>query len=117
VWIEAIAAKGTSLTTIASLVPADWDEITPAWMSVALARQHPGAEVDHITAEDELPSTEDVWLRYRASVAHGLALWLATASAGAAWQRPDIAVALAKRYCAAYEDLDTAAALDEIGGD
>ncbi len=66
---------------------------------------------------DELPSAEEVWLRYRASVAHGLALWLATASAGEAWQRPDIAVALAKRYCAAYEDLDTAAALDEIGGD
>lgn len=61
------------------------------------------------------PSAEDVWLRYRASVAHGLALWLATASAGEAWQRPDIATALAQRYCAAYEDLDTARAVDSIG--
>lgn len=63
---------------------------------------------------DERPSAQEVWLRYRASVAHGLALWLATASAGEAWQRPDIAVALAKRYCAAYEDLDTPAAVEAI---
>lgn len=63
---------------------------------------------------DEQPSADEVWLRYRASVAHGLALWLATASAGEAWQRPDIAVALAQRYCAAYEDLDTVAAVAQI---
>ncbi|CAN5511156.1 hypothetical protein BH09ACT8_BH09ACT8_17070 [soil metagenome] len=63
---------------------------------------------------DELPSAQEAWLRYRASVAHGLALWLATASAGAAWQRPDIAVALARRYSIAYVDLDTPAALDRI---
>ena len=63
---------------------------------------------------DERPSAQETWLRYRASVAHGLALWLATASAGAAWQRPDIAVALARRYSIAYVDLDTPAALDRI---
>lgn len=63
---------------------------------------------------DELPSADAVWLRYRASVAHGLALWLATASAGEAWQRPDIATALARRYSIAYVDLDTPAALDAI---
>jgi hypothetical protein len=65
--------------------------------------------------DDERPSRDEVWLRYRASVAHGLALWLATASAGEAWQRPDIAVALAQRYCAAYDDLDPGAALERIG--
>ena len=59
----------------------------------------------------ELPSPEEIWLRYRASVAHGLTTWLATASAGELWQRPDIALALAQRYSAAYEDLDTAQAL------
>jgi hypothetical protein len=63
---------------------------------------------------DEKPSATETWLRYRASAVHGLALWLATASAGAAWQRPDIAVALARRYATAYVDLDTAAALDTI---
>ena len=30
---------------------------------------------------DELPSADEIWLRYRASVAHGLTLWLCTASA------------------------------------
>ncbi|MDV3127913.1 phosphotransferase [Mycobacterium sp. 21AC1] len=64
----------------------------------------------------ELPTTEEIWLRYRASVAHGLTLWLATASAGELWQRPDIALALAQRYSAAYEDLQTAAAIADICG-
>ncbi|OBK16162.1 phosphotransferase [Mycobacterium asiaticum] len=63
---------------------------------------------------EELPSAQEVWLRYRASVAHGLAIWLCTASAGELWQRPDIAIALAQRYSAAYADLDTAEALVEI---
>lgn len=63
---------------------------------------------------DELPSTDEIWLRYRASVAHGLTLWLCTASAGELWQRPDIALALAQRYSAAYEDLQTAQALADL---
>lgn len=63
---------------------------------------------------DELPSPDEIWLRYRASVAHGLMTWLATASAGELWQRPDIALALAQRYSAAYEDLQTAEALADL---
>ncbi|WP_029117220.1 phosphotransferase [Mycobacterium sp. URHB0044] len=63
---------------------------------------------------DELPSLDEIWLRYRASVAHGLTLWLCTASAGELWQRPDIALALAQRYSAAYEDLQTAAAIADL---
>jgi aminoglycoside phosphotransferase (APT) family kinase protein len=63
---------------------------------------------------DELPSSDEVWLRYRASVAHGLTLWLCTASAGELWQRPDIALALAQRYSAAYEDLQTADAIADL---
>ena len=62
----------------------------------------------------ELPSADEIWLRYRASVAHGLTLWLCTASAGELWQRPDIALALAQRYSAAYEDLQTAAAIADL---
>jgi hypothetical protein len=57
---------------------------------------------------------DEIWLRYRASVAHGLTLWLCTASAGELWQRPDIATALAQRYSAAYADLNTHAALADI---
>jgi hypothetical protein len=63
---------------------------------------------------EEMPSPNEVWLRYRASVAHGLTLWLCTASAGELWQRPDIALALAQRYSAAYEDLQTAAAIADL---
>ncbi|MGW0163289.1 phosphotransferase [Mycobacterium sp. NPDC003323] len=63
---------------------------------------------------DEMPTVEEVWLRYRASVAHGLTTWLATASAGELWQRPDIALALAQRYSSAYEDLQTAEALRDL---
>jgi hypothetical protein len=66
---------------------------------------------------DELPSLEEIWTRYRASVAHGLTLWLCTASAGGGlWQRVEVAVALAQRYANAYGDLDTAAAIADISG-
>ena len=64
---------------------------------------------------DELPSADEVWLRYRASVAHGLAIWMATLSGGDAWQGADICLALAQRYGAAFVDLQTREALDTIG--
>jgi hypothetical protein len=64
---------------------------------------------------DEVPTADEVWLGYRASVAHGLTLWLCTASSdGGLWQRIEVAVTLAQRYAAAYADLDTASALAEI---
>ena len=63
---------------------------------------------------DEMPSAEDVLLRYRASVAHGLAIWMATLSGGDAWQSPAICLALAQRYAAAFIDLDSRAAIDAI---
>jgi hypothetical protein len=66
-------------------------------------------------AADECPSVDEIWLRYRASVAHGLTLWLCTPSAGELWQRPDIAITLAQRYSVAYADLQTAA-LEDISG-
>ena len=63
---------------------------------------------------DEMPTADEVFLRYRASVAHGLAIWIATLSGGDAWQRPDICLAFAQRYSAAFIDLDTRAAIDAI---
>jgi Ser/Thr protein kinase RdoA (MazF antagonist) len=66
---------------------------------------------------DEMPTADEVWLRYRASVAHGLAIWMATLSGGDAWQRPDICLAFAQRYSAAFIDLETRAALDTIDPD
>lgn len=69
----------------------------------------------HLPA-DEMPTEHDVWLAYRASVAHGLAIWMATLSGGDAWQRADICLAFAQRYAAAFVDLETPAALDAICG-
>ncbi len=63
---------------------------------------------------DEMPTADEVWLRYRASVAHGLAIWMATLSGGDAWQRQDICLAFAQRYSAAFIDLETRAALNAI---
>jgi len=63
---------------------------------------------------DERPSAEEAWLRYRASAAHGLATWLATAADDGAWQDPDISMTLAQRYGAAFVELDTPSALDEL---
>ncbi|MBX7433301.1 phosphotransferase [Mycobacterium sp. Y57] len=64
--------------------------------------------------DDEVPTEQDVWLGYRASVAHGLAIWMATLSGGDAWQRPDICLAFAQRYAAAFVDLETPDAIDAI---
>jgi hypothetical protein len=63
-------------------------------------------------ADDERPSREDVWTRYRASVAHGLTVWLATAASS--WQRLEVSLALAQRYAAAFLDLDTPNAIDRL---
>ncbi|CAJ1508963.1 phosphotransferase [[Mycobacterium] holstebronense] len=65
----------------------------------------------------QLPSAEEIWLHYRASAAHGLAIWIATLSGGDNWQRPDISLALAQRYAAAFTDLDTRGALGALDSD
>lgn len=62
--------------------------------------------------DEERPSFEELWLRYRASVAHGLAIWLVTAASD--WQRLDLSLALAERYAAAAVDLDVRAAIAEL---
>jgi aminoglycoside phosphotransferase (APT) family kinase protein len=66
-------------------------------------------------SDAERPSRAETWLRYRASVAHGLTMWLATAASNT-WQRPEVSLALAQRYAAAFEDLDTMSAIDELTG-
>lgn len=62
--------------------------------------------------DGECPDLDAVWLRYRASVAHGLTLWLATAAS--TWQRPEVSLALAERYAAAFVDLETPRAIDQL---
>lgn len=62
----------------------------------------------------EQPSAEEAWLRYRASVAHGVAMWFVTAADPGGWQRPEVSATLAQRYAAAFVDLDTPGALDHV---
>ena len=60
--------------------------------------------------DTERPTWDTLWARYRASTAHGLALWLATAASDA-WQRREVSFALVERYAAAFNDLGSAEAL------
>jgi aminoglycoside phosphotransferase (APT) family kinase protein len=62
---------------------------------------------------DQQPSREEAWLRYRASPAYGLAIWLSTLGTDG-WQRHEVSLALAQRFAAAFVELDTLAALDEL---
>ena len=69
--------------------------------------------VAELTIPNGWDAITPAWMT-RASVAHGLAIWIATLSGGDAWQRPEICLAFAQRYAAAFVDLDTRAALDSI---
>lgn len=60
----------------------------------------------------EPPSPEEAWLRYRASAAHGLAIWLITVLSNV--HAHERSLALVQRYAAAFADLDTPAAVDRI---
>ena len=60
--------------------------------------------------QSDLPSEDEIWLRYRQSPAYGLAIWLSTLGTDG-WQRHEVAKALAQRYGAALEDLETLSAL------
>ncbi len=60
----------------------------------------------------ERPSYDEVWLRYRASTAHGLTMWLVTAASD--WQQADVSLTLSERYAAAFIDLDATAAIEEL---
>jgi sulfur transfer complex TusBCD TusB component (DsrH family) len=64
-------------------------------------------------SSDERPSSDDAFLRYRASASHGLALWLSTLSTPG-WQARDISLSLAQRYSAAFVDLETRSAVRAV---
>lgn len=63
---------------------------------------------------DDRPSGADGWLRYRASAAYGLAIWLSTLGTDG-WQSREICLALSQRYAAAFNELDARGALTELG--
>ncbi len=60
------------------------------------------------------PSSEEAWLRYRASPAYGLGVWLATLGVDTAQSR-EVCLALSERYAAAFSELGTAEALATLG--
>jgi len=60
----------------------------------------------------ELPTAEEAWLRYRASAAHGLAIWLMTLPSDV--HAHERSLALVQRYAAAFVELDTASAVEEM---
>jgi hypothetical protein len=60
------------------------------------------------------PTADEAWMRYRASMAFALPIWLATLNAGVT-QTLEGSLSLCKRYGQAFVDLDTAGALAELG--
>ena len=63
--------------------------------------------------DGERPSKEQAWLRYRATPAYGLAIWLSTLGTDG-WQRPEVSLALAQRYATAFVELESERALAAI---
>jgi Ser/Thr protein kinase RdoA (MazF antagonist) len=63
--------------------------------------------------DGERPPKEQAWLRYRATPAYGLAIWLSTLGTDG-WQRPEVSLALAQRYAAAFVELESERALAGI---
>ncbi len=64
--------------------------------------------------EHDCPDLDEIWLRYRASAAHGLAIWLATAASK--WQRLEVSLTLAERYATAFVDLEADVAIERLTG-
>jgi Phosphotransferase enzyme family len=86
-------------------------------LTVADRRAHEAELIELYTAAlevDERPSADEAWLRYRASAAYGLPIWLATLSALTSQPR-DVCLDLCERYAAAFADLDVVGALAALG--
>lgn len=62
--------------------------------------------------DHERPMAEEVWLRYRASAAHGLAIWLVTLLSKL--HAHEASLAFVQRYATAFAEFDTPAALDAL---
>lgn len=60
------------------------------------------------------PGRDEAWLRYRASAAYGLAIWLSTLGTDG-FQSRQVSLTLAERYSAAFVDLETTGALAALG--
>ena len=61
------------------------------------------------------PSSEEAFLWYRASAAYGLTIWLSTLGTDG-YQSREVSSILAQRYAAAFVELDSMTALNDISG-
>ena len=66
--------------------------------------------------DDQRPSRDQMWARYRATPIYGLAIWLSTLGTNG-WQRSEISLTLCQRFSAAFMELDTLQALKAVGRD
>jgi hypothetical protein len=64
--------------------------------------------------DDQRPSAERIWARYRAAPIYGLAIWLSTLGTDG-WQPKEISLTLCQRFAAAFAELDTLQALKREG--
>jgi len=65
-------------------------------------------------ANTQRPSREEAWLWYRASTCYGLAIWLSTLGTDG-YQSRENSLALARRFAAAFIELDGRGALEALG--
>jgi hypothetical protein len=63
--------------------------------------------------DDQRPTAQEAWLRYRATPAYGLPIWLATLNAESS-QSHGVCLALCERYGAAFVELDAFGALAKL---
>lgn len=63
---------------------------------------------------EERPGGAEAWLRYRASAAYGLAIWLSTLGSDG-FQSQEVSLALARRYALAFVELGSLEALADLG--
>ena len=63
--------------------------------------------------DDQRPSGDQMWARYRATPIYGLAIWLSTLGTDG-WQRSDVSLTLCQRFSAAFLELDTLQALKSV---
>lgn len=64
--------------------------------------------------EEDRPSAEEAWLRFRSSTPYGLAIWVTT-GAEDGYQKPEICQNLSRRFASAFKDLDTPSAMQALG--
>ena len=81
-------------------------------------RRNEGALLDEyrcsLTIPNESrPTPDELWLRYRASAAYGLAIWLSTLGS-TGFQSREISMTLTQRYAAAFDELETEKAFREL---